>query len=227
MKGKTPGLLVLALIIAVPATMAQDDSDRWERAITSFEIHDMADYPPPGASVFIGSSSIRGWRTLESDLAPWPVVNRGFGGSQMADAARYIDRVVIQYRPNRVFVYEGDNDIWAGKSAETVLEDARLLVREVHDKLDHVPVCFLSVKPSPSRWEKWPEMRKANRLLRELAERNPDVFFVDVATPLLGADGAPREELFVEDMLHLNPKGYEAWTAAVRPLLEKSSAQWE
>ncbi|HLA39395.1 MAG TPA: SGNH/GDSL hydrolase family protein [Candidatus Glassbacteria bacterium] len=213
-------LFVVILTFIIFSTLPAAPSDRWEPAIAAFEAADRVQYPPPGATVFIGSSSIRAWTTLAEDFRGLPVVNRGFGGSQMEDAARYVDRIVAQYGPLAVVLYEGDNDIAAGKSPEMVAANFGKFVAAVRSKMPVIPVYVISIKPSLARWSIWPRMKEANELIQARCAQARGVYFIDVAPPMLGSDGTPRTDIFVSDGLHLNRKGYDIWTAAVKPFLE-------
>ena len=212
-------LLAALLVYALSPNRLVSAEDSWEAAISAFEAQDRETRPKPGVIVFTGSSSIRGWASLAEDFAPLAVVNRGFGGSQIEDAVRYAERIVIPYKPSRVVLYSGDNDIWAGKKAETVAEDFRKFAAKVRAALPGVPVYFITIKPSISRWAAWPEMKKANALVKRFAAEAPGVEYINIATPMLGSDGKPRPELFAEDGLHLNAAGYKLWTSIVKPLL--------
>ena len=204
----------------VPAAVAQPPgSDRWERAIAAFEKQDRQQPPPKEGVLFIGSSSIKAW-----DLDRWfpglSAINRGFGGSQVADSARYADRIVLPYRPKVVVLYAGDNDIAKGKSPEQVRTDYEQFVAKVHAALPETRIVFVAIKPSLRRWQLVEEMRRANGLIRRVTETDPRLAFVDVDTPMLGADGKPRRELFAPDGLHLNEQGYKLWSELVRPHLK-------
>ncbi|MBK7948340.1 MAG: hypothetical protein IPK00_06265 [Deltaproteobacteria bacterium] len=175
--------------------------------------------PAPGQIVFVGSSSIRFWTTLEQDMAPLRIVRRGFGGAQLSHVVHEAPRIVIPYAPRAVVVYAGDNDIGAGKSAETVVADFEALVVLLRASLPEVDVWFLSIKPSRLRASLWPEMAKANARIRALAEADPRLHYLDVGTVLLGSDGEPSADFFRFDGLHLNAAGYAAWTKVVKPVL--------
>lgn len=216
-------LLAALLVYALSPGLLVAAGDEWEAAISAFEARDRENMPEPGVIVFVGSSSIRGWESLAGDFAPLEVVNRGFGGSQIEDAVRYADRIVIPYKPSRVVLYSGDNDIWAGKTPGTVAADFRKFVAKVRTALPAVPVYFIAIKPSISRWSAWPKMKKANELVKEFAAETPGVEYIDIAAPMLGADSKPRPELFADDGLHLNEAGYELWTSVVKPYLTEQA----
>ena len=199
--------------------------DPWEADIAAFEADDRRQTPAPGSVVFVGSSSIRLWSTLEADFPGTPVVNRGFGGSELSDALRFADRIIIPYRPRMVVVYAGDNDLWNGKSPDRVFEDFRALVRTIRAELPQARVAFIAVKPSLARWRIEREIRAANELVRQFAEADSKVDYIDIFTPMLGEDGRPRPELFVQDGLHLSARGYEVWTSVVAPFLRPDRAR--
>ena len=202
-----------------PATTRAAD-DRWEKDIAAFEAQDRANPMPKDAILFYGSSSVRGWRTLARDFPGLPVVNRGFGGSQMDDGVRYVDRVVIPNRPKALVLYFGDNDLAAGHTPEQVVANFTQLVNHVHAKLPETRILFLAIKPSPSRVKLLDKVKAANSAIARMADADPKLDFVDVATPMLDANGQPRAELFGPDMLHMNPAGYELWTSVLSPFLK-------
>lgn len=192
--------------------------DKWEATIKKFEEADAKAKPAAGGIVFVGSSSIRLWKLSES-FPDLPAINRGFGGSQLADSVRYADRIVTPYRPRVVVLYAGDNDIAAGKSPETIRDDYRNFVTAVRVKLPCAKIVYIAIKPSPSRWKLADKAREANRLIREAQACDRCQSFVDVWPAMLGDDGQPRPELFVADKLHLSPQGYEVWTKLLQPHL--------
>lgn len=219
-----PALTLVLLGTLAGCGSAQPASDpgveRWEADILAFEESDRVNPPPPGGVVFVGSSSIRLWNTLEEDFPGVPVVQRGFGGSEMSDAVHFADRIILPYAPRQVVVYAGDNDLWSDKTPRQVLEDFGALVERIHRELPEARVAFIAIKPSIARWSIADRVREANRLVEEYAATDPRIDYIDVFTPMLGADGQPRAELLVEDDLHLSAAGYEVWREAVAPFLE-------
>jgi lysophospholipase L1-like esterase len=193
--------------------------DRSESEIRAFEAADRASPTPTGGIVFFGSSSIRLWRSLESDFPGLPVLNRGFGGSTLPEAIHYLARAVFPHRPRTIVLYEGDNDLTFNWGPTQVADDYRSFVRAVRDSLPSTRIVFISLKPSPSRWHLVDQQREANRLVREIVARDTLQTFVDVFTPMLGANGRPRPELFIADSLHMTPAGYAIWRAQVAPVL--------
>jgi lysophospholipase L1-like esterase len=198
---------------------ASSQTDAWAQAMLAFERQDREAPPPADGVVFVGSSSIRLW-----DLAKYfpglPAINRGFGGSQIVDSANHIDLLVIRHKPRAVVFYAGDNDLAAGKTPRQVAADFRMFVAKLWAARPATPVAFIGIKPSIQRWSLIGKAREANALIRQYCDGDDHLAFVDVDGPMLGWDARPRKDLFVEDGLHLSPKGYELWTALVRPFLE-------
>jgi len=218
---KTAAWSGAGFLLAAPAVAAPTNSGpaRWEAEIHAFEASDATNPPPRGAIVFVGSSSIRQWITLAQDFPGFKVINRGFGGSQLEDSAAFAHRLVIPHQPKAVVLYAGDNDIAAGKSPRRVLQDFRRFVERIHAALPQTRILFISIKPSPARWHLVNEIKAANQMLENFCQKDKRLVYVDVFKSMLGADGKPRAELFVEDKLHLNRKGYELWASILRPRL--------
>ena len=217
-----PLLLLIAcgLPLASPATAeTQTETTSWKEEMAAFAAEDAAHPFAPGGIVFVGSSSIRLW-DLPRSFPGLPVLNRGFGGSQVADSVEHVNLLVLRHRPRLVVFYAGDNDIAAGKSPSTVAADFTAFVRRLHQALPDTRILFIGIKPSPQRWKLIDRVREANAAIRRFAQTDDRIAFADVDGPMLGWDEQPRRDLFVEDGLHLSPKGYELWTALVRPFLE-------
>ena len=200
---------------------ADPDPNRFAEQITSFTAWDSKNAVPAEPILFVGSSSIRMWKTHAS-FPDLPVMNRGFGGSHIADVVHFSDRIVLPYAPKLIVFYAGDNDVAAGKSAARVLCGYRRVVELVHAKWPATAIVFITIKPSGQRWFLWPEMDKANDLIRAFSEKSGRLFFADLATPLLAPDGKPDDGLFLKDRLHLNAQGYRVWTKALEPIIERA-----
>ncbi|MCI0332245.1 MAG: GDSL-type esterase/lipase family protein [Planctomycetes bacterium] len=198
---------------------AAQDTHRFESEIAAFETWDRQNSWPRDAILFVGSSSIRLWQTAES-FPDLPVVNRGFGGSEISDVNHYFDRIVAKYKPRAIVFYSGDNDIAAGKSPQQVYDDFLEFVRLVRERLGKTRIYFLSIKPSIARLKMWPQMKEANKYVWRLAGINDQVVFVDIATPMLDGNNVPIRKLFLDDGLHLNADGYKLWNKTLAPLLQ-------
>jgi lysophospholipase L1-like esterase len=210
---------VCPAILGRQSALAQGQD--WESSIQRFEEQDKVNPPKFGGIVFTGSSSIARWDTLVEEMKPLDVINRGFGGSQYSDLNQYAKRIVIAYRPRAVVVYEGDNDLTAGslKTPESVAKDARAFVQIVHSARPETWIYIISIKPSPSRWNEWPRMKAANRMVLGFARTQKRVHYIDVASAMFDTRGKLRTDLFVEDGLHPNQKCYALWTSIIKPLL--------
>ena len=216
-------LLVLSATVAAAADKgkpADPDPNRFAPEIKAFAEWDSKNAVPAHPVLFVGSSTIRLWRTHElfPDL---PVINRGFGGSQISDVVHFTDRVVLPYQPRLIVFYAGDNDLAAGKSAQRVCADYRRFIGLVHARQPAARILFLSVKPSRARWPLWPAARQANALIQDFCGSDNRLFFTDLTTSLLGPDGMPLADLFLPDRLHLNAQGYAVWSKTLAPVLQK------
>jgi lysophospholipase L1-like esterase len=169
--------------------------------------------------VFIGSSSIQSWKSLADDFPGTRVINRGFGGSELADSTFYADRIVIPYQPKMVVLYAGDNDLADGRTPQQVFEDYKAFVERVHRKLPTTKIAYISIKPSPARASLLQRMKEANRLIKTYATHHKRLIYIDVFTPMLGKDGNPRPELFGPDRLHMNSEGYGLWKLVIAPYI--------
>lgn len=212
-------LLVFASAFAFDAAAKDGASaatpSRWEKDIAAFEAQDKTNPPEKGAIVFIGSSSIRMWSTLEQDFPKHRVINRGFGGSQIADSVKFADRIVIPYAPRLVVMYAGGNDINAKKTPEVVFADFKTFVKKVHAALPETVIAYISVAPNPKRWSQIEEVKAVNRMVAEYCAKQPKLEFIDVYPHMLGPDGKPKPDIFKADQLHMVDKGYRIWTDVV------------
>ena len=215
--------VLLVLTLGSPVVAADPSpSEKWEKEIRVFEAADQQHPPPQQAILFIGSSGIRLWKTLAQDFPEHTVINRGFGGSQIADCVHFADRIVIPYQPRWIVLRAGTNDIQAGKTPEQVFADFTAFVEKVRAKLPDTPITFMSLNPSPARWANAQQEQRANQLIREYIAAHKQLDYLDTFTPMLGADGKPREELYVADRLHCTAAGYQLWTQLVRPHLPEA-----
>jgi lysophospholipase L1-like esterase len=214
---KFPAALLSAMLVLISAGIA--DPLKWEKDIAAFEKADREHPPEKGGIVFTGSSTIRRWTTLAEDFAGYRVVNRGFGGSQMEDAAHFALRILAAHEPAVVVIFAGSNDINAKKPATRVLEDFKTFVATVRERLPKTGICYLEITSSPSRWAQRETVVEANTLIRAFCEQTPGVKFIPVREKFLGPNGEPREELFVSDRLHPNAEGYRIIADAIRPFL--------
>lgn len=212
--------LSLAAVFLNGCQTSQVDLDpsaiRWEKTIQQFAEQDREKLPPKDAMLLVGSSSFRMWKTAAEDFPEKTVINRGFGGSQMSDLLYYTDQLVLKYKPSEILVYEGDNDIASGDSPETIFREFKEFTRIVLSELPRANIYFVAIKPSPKREALMGEMDRANSMIAKYCAKKDRLQFIDIFTPMLDGNGPPRGELFIEDNLHMNAKGYGLWKDVVR-----------
>lgn len=207
------GALLAGFVCAAVSALAAPQD--WAKNIDALTRQDAVNPPPRHGILFVGSSSIVKWKSLERDFAGQPVINRGFGGSQLPDTTYYADRIIFPYEPRIIVVYAGENDLAAGKKAETLRDDFKTLVATIQARLPETRIVYISAKPSPSRWRIRGEIARANALIAAECARDSRLRFVDIYPLMLKPDGTPRTELYEKDMLHLKPEGYAVWVPIV------------
>ncbi|MBN8700617.1 MAG: G-D-S-L family lipolytic protein [Chitinophagales bacterium] len=214
-------LFFLALVILViPASLAQP----YAKEIADFKKQDSLSFPESGQILFVGSSSFTLWKDVQQYFPQHPIINRGFGGSTLPDVTRYEADIIFPYKPKQIVIYCGENDI-ANDSTVTgavVFERFKKLYDDIRLNLGKVPIVYVSMKPSPSRWHLREKQTDGNERIRKfLRKKKRRAVFVDVWPGMLGADGKPREELYIADKLHMNAQGYIIWQKLLEPLLLK------
>jgi lysophospholipase L1-like esterase len=193
---------------------------KWEPAITKFEKEDLETPPPSGVNLFVGSSSIVMWN-VANFFPEHKVLNRGFGGSQFSDLLYYVNRVVTPYKPAKIFIYEGDNDIFVGEDPRHILKEAKKVRKIIARKLPGVPVVFISAKPSVARWKFKKQYESLNQGLKKYAKKARNTEYADVWSPMLDQTGNVFTHIFREDGLHMNDEGYKIWQAVLNAYLVK------
>ncbi len=217
-------LLAIALLLLASsgAHARPPPPQHWQADIDALVAHDSVQPPPQHGVLFAGSSSIRMWTTLARDFPGVPVINRGFGGSAIADSTYYADRIIVPYHPRLVVLYAGDNDIDEGDTPSQVLDEFKTFVARIRRSLPAFAIAYISIKPSLARAAEWPRMREANPQIENWSRTQRRITYVDIATKMLDAQGKPRPELFREDGLHMRPAGYAIWIEALKPVLARN-----
>ncbi len=212
--------MVCIFILTANQFAFTQESNRFENDIHKFEIQDQANPPDKNLILFTGSSSIRFWKTLKSDFEGHNVLNRGFGGSEFSDLIYFYERIVLSYKPFKVFLYEGDNDVANGKMPQVILKDFQTLVDKIHTDLPNTKIYFISIKPSPSRWHLKDKIEEANDLIRKQCEKNDLLEYIDIYTPMI-KNKRPYSGYFIGDSLHMSPLGYDLWAEKVAPYIDQ------
>lgn len=171
---------------------------------------------PASGIAFYGSSSIRLWDTLATDLPNIPTLNAGFGGSTLAACVHFYKRIIVPVQPRRLVIYAGDNDLGDGRSPDEVMASFHGLRKQIEEQSPSPQWIVLSIKPSPSRWPLQEKILRTNLALREAVKSSPQASFVDIYPHMLDEKGLPRRGLFLADGLHLNPLGYKLWAEHLR-----------
>lgn len=218
-------IVLLILLACSPLKNYQNlpEVKAWDTDISKFELLDKSESYPNDAILFAGSSSIRLWNTLASDMAPFSVIQRGYGGARLQDFAVYADRIFSPHKCSALVMFIA-NDITGDKNDISPEEVKKLFLnvlktfRKTHPD---TPFFWIAVTPSSSRWKAWPEISRANDLIREACESRKNTYFIKTDFAFLTKEGIPDDNLFVTDKLHLNPQGYEIWTGIIKGELKK------
>ena len=213
------GVVAAGCRTSPPNSLATHNSDKWKNEIAAIEARVATNRPPPGCIIFFGSSGIQRWANLAADFPDLPVYNHGFGGSQLADLVNFADRVIVPFQPREVVIYAGGNDINAHKDPVVVFGDFVALVSNIHAALPRTRIAYISSAPNLKRWAQVKKVERLNSLAAAYCRRH-GMDFINVFPRMLGAEGRPRPDIFVEDGLHMNAAGYAIWAAAVRPFLK-------
>ncbi len=217
-----------AINTADDSLVLDPDPRRFSDQIAAFQTADAANPPPRGAIVCTGSSSMRMWHPrMEADLAGLTLLPRGFGGSHYTDVIHYAETLILKYEPRALLIYEGDNDACFGKSPQRIFHDFIFLANLCRERMPELRFYVIGAKPSVSRWDFAAKMQSANTMIEDYCHANVGFTYINVWPVLLNAEGRPRAELFIEDMLHLNQAGYDLWASAVVPIVTRGEAGFE
>lgn len=192
------------------------DPGRFKRTIEAWVTQDAQNPPSPGGALFIGSSSIRMWKSLQADFPELSTINRGFGGSWTQDVLHYFDQIVRPYKPSKIVFYCGENDIAGGECPNVPVENFKKFVEWVRQDNPCVEIYYVPMKPSPKRWKLWSLYSQGNKRIQEFCKTNKIHYLNTIPQKMLTNSNSPDESIFIQDMLHLNPKGYKIWATEVR-----------
>ncbi len=215
-------LLLVTVLSSASQTIQAQDPSRFAEQIAEY-LEDTTHRDGRRPTLFVGSSSIRMWRSLSSDFPEHYVINRGFGGSHMSDLVHYYPELIKKNNPKQIFIYEGDNDLASGKSIKEIMDKAHELLHKISVDIPDAHTTFIAVKPSLSRWHLREKYLELNKELEFLAQQETNISFADVWTAMLGDNRLVRSDIFIEDGLHMNERGYKIWAQVIRPLLLASS----
>lgn len=212
-------LLVVCLLVSAASVKAQP----FAQEIAAFRKQDSVQFPASKQILLIGSSSFTKWKDVQDYFPSYPVLNRGFGGSQIPDQVRYVNEIVFPYQPKQIIIYCGENDMASADSvtADVVLRRFKELFYVIRAKMPKVPIAFISMKPSPSRQLIQPKIIEGNAKIRAFLKKQKRTAFIDVYKDMIDDEGKPMADLFVEDNLHMNKKGYAIWQKLMEPHLMK------
>ncbi len=195
--------------------------------IQHFKSMDSVHFPPKHAILFVGSSSFRKWADVQSYFPKSTIINRGFGGSTLSDVIYYANDIILPYHPREIVIYCGENDLAYSDTItpQVVFGRFKTLFSIIRTHMPDIPVVFLSIKPSPSRERLLPEMVEANKLISAYIKKQPHTSFVDIYHKMLDKNGKPMADIFLDDNLHMNAKGYHIWQKALAPYLQPDKKQ--
>lgn len=213
--------LIWVLGWMVTYVAAQEKEHPFQKDINAFVRQDSLQAPPAEPILFIGSSSFTFWTEVQKDFPGYPIVNRGFGGSSLTDLIHFAPQVIFAYTPRQIVIYCGENDLAATPPADPteVLRRFKLLFRMIRDRWPDIPLVYISIKPSPARWQLEPQFVEANRRISRYLRTKNEAIFLDVHRAMLDSRGEARPELYINDRLHMNQQGYAIWKSLLGPLL--------
>jgi len=215
--------IVLTFLLWTGVLIAQEQKPAFWEDIQDFKEADSAAPPPKNAILFVGSSSFTMWKDVQKYFPAYKIINRGFGGSTLLDQVRYVNDIVVPYKPKQVIIYCGENDLASSDTVDgnDVARRFQRLFTLIRNKFPKVQVSYISMKPSPSRELLLKKMRNGNDQIKKFLSTKKRTAFIDVYKDMIDDEGKPRTDIFLDDNLHMNKAGYAIWKKAIEPYLVK------
>ena len=207
-----------------PLKKYEDSGEKWEKEIIKLESLDQKENYSNNAILFIGSSSIRLWKSIKQDLAPYEPIKRGYGGARYSDLIHFTDRLVSPHKVKAVGVFVA-NDITGGindLSPKEVLNLVKFIVKKIRKSHKNKPIFFIETTPTSKRWKVWNKISKANDLIKNFSSNNSNIFYIDTRSFYITSNGIPSDDFFIKDKLHLNSKGYKLWAKIIKESFDKN-----
>lgn len=216
--------LYLLLFLYIGTNVYGQAIQPYQNEIDAFKKLDSIQPPPKHPILFVGSSSFTKWKTINKDLPGYPILNRGFGGSRLSDVIHYAEETIFKYHPKQIYIYCGENDLAMDSTVtpEILLERYKQLHGMIRKKMgSKIPIVFISIKPSIARWKLENKYLTSNQLVKAFLSRDKYASYLDVHQPMLDQNQEVLKDIFVEDNLHMNAKGYAIWIKVIAPTLLK------
>lgn len=196
----------------------------WEKEVSQLEAKDKKEVADQDSILFIGSSSIRLWDSIKTDMLPWKAVQRGYGGAKFSDLAVLAPRILAAHHPKAVVIFVANDITGNAKTDKTSNQIVRLLesvVNDIRKQAETSTIFVIAITPTPSRFKVWPEIQQANHAMEEFCKSKERMHFIATQNDYLSAEGQPRAELFKDDKLHQNTSGYKIWSRIIKEHLEE------
>lgn len=224
-------LIFLFIFSCSPMKKYSSSSEKWEVDISKLENLDNYEKYSNNALLFIGSSSIRGWKTIKKDMLPYETIKRGYGGAHYTDIIHFSKRLVKNHNPRAILIFvandiKGNNneDLYSknlsDRSPNEVKRLFKLVISQIRSIHKEIPIIAIETTPTPSRWNAWNEISKANDLIEKICNSKSNLYYIKTRNEFIGNDGLPITSFFVEDMLHLNNSGYKLWSQIIKKKLK-------
>jgi len=224
-------LIVLLFLFSFHFTHGQsslpEDILKWEPDIQVFDSLNHVEQSDSLTLLVTGSSSVRIWDSIHKDLAPYQVMQRGYGGAKMTDFSYYADRIIKPQQFKAIVVFVA-NDITGAESDRTPKEVYRLfkdLAKQVRKRNAATPLCWIEVTPTPKRWDVSQEIQEASGLIETYCNKHDDLHFINTFDQYISPEGLPDSTFFKKDMLHLNSSGYQQWSGIIKTYLEEAGIE--